>query len=207
MKKRRDKTVNCSGIGALVKGPVERERARLEALLQQERELQIVHDLQSKLESLAPSNSTFTTWDRDLAVRVLEIVGDAVGEIMDRPISDTDTELRVFVEHGSTTVIKELVAVLRDLEKGIVAAPLNVESKSNLHSTLQNRTKAELLRCVQIRGERLKAEGVKEYVERARRDVAKAANESGITWAEGRTGRRTSITAKQLDSWSRPSKG
>lgn len=207
MKKRRDKTVKCSGISALVKGPVERERARLEAALQQERELQIVHDLQAKLGSLAPSNSILTTWDRGLAIRVLEIVGDAVGEIMDRPISDTDTELRVFVEHGSTTVIKELVVVLRDLEKGIVAPPLNVGSKSNLHSTLQNRTKAELLRCVQLRGERLKAEGVKEYVERARRDVAKAAKETGITWAEGRTGRRTSITAEQLDSWSRPSKG
>jgi citrate lyase gamma subunit len=97
-------------------------------------------------------------------------------------------------------VLDELCIALQDLDNGKVDARLKAGKGKRQHGVALRNTKIELLAAVNARAAQLKEDGVENYKQQARKDVANTANALGYSRPEGR-GVLRRITETLLKSW------
>ena len=137
--------------------------------------------------------------DRETAIAVLEVLADYLSAISDEEMGDN-----IIAASRHTEVIEDVITHFRQASWGTMdrrLAPTSEGSAGAAHDDSIIELKMHALRLVDCISQRERANGRKDPVAEARRQVAKVYQEIGIKVQISRKGKLKDITPTLLESW------
>lgn len=141
--------------------------------------------------------------DRDTAILVLEALAEYVAAFTDGELDEEMGEETVVTSEHSE-LLQDLITHFRQAEWGIMDRRLAPDPEGvagATHDDAINEFKRTALRFVDIVARKERAEGKKNPVAEARRQVAEAYQDLKLTIHTTRGGKARSVTARLLESW------